>query len=71
MRNLFRIIRLIPIYIFINLRRYVSEKKISNFQNNDLLNNGFVKFKSENGKKIKEYLNEIIEKTILFFKVFF
>ena len=61
MRNLFRIIRLIPIYFFINLRRFISEKKILKVQNNDLLNNGFVKFKSENGKKIKEFLYEIIE----------
>jgi hypothetical protein len=61
MRNLLRIIRLIPIYFFINLRRFVSERKISNLQNNNLLDKGFIKFKSENGKIIKEYLNEIIE----------
>ena len=63
-RHILSTTRLIPIYFFINLRRYLSEKKIIKKSDNDLLNYGFAKFKSQKGKQIKEYLSEVIENPI-------
>ena len=44
-----------------NIRRYIIEKKLQKITNNDLLNNGFVKFNSGNGKKLAKYLEEVIK----------
>ena len=54
-------IRIIPTYFFLNIRRYIIEKKLQKITNNDLLNNGFVKFNSGNGKKLAKYLEEVIK----------
>lgn len=54
-------IRLMPIYIFINIRRFFCEKKLKKIKSNDLLENGFIKFQSENGKKVAEYLDSVIK----------
>tara|TARA_Y100000816_G_scaffold272277_1_gene237562 strand:- start:59 stop:928 length:870 start_codon:yes stop_codon:yes gene_type:complete len=59
-RQILSKIRLIPIYFFINLRRFICERKISKIENNELLRNGFIKFHSKNGKKITNYLSEVI-----------
>ena len=51
----------IPIYFFINIRRYINEKKIKQISNNELLKNGFIKFNSDNGTKLAEYLKNVVE----------
>ena len=50
-----------PIYLFVNIRRFLCEQKINKIKNNDLLENGFIQFESENGKKLFKYLDEIIK----------
>ena len=58
--KIIRKLKFIFIYLFINLRRYLTEKKINKIHNNELLDNGFVKFNSNNGKALADYLSEII-----------
>ena len=60
-KSIFRDIRLIPFYIIINIRRFFNEKKLKKIKGNDLLENGFIKFKSEDGLKLAEYLNDAIK----------
>jgi len=55
-KRIISVIRIIPTYFFLNIRRYIIEKKLQKITNNDLLNNGFVKFNSGNGKKLAKYL---------------
>lgn len=54
-------LRIIPIYFFINIRRYIIENKLKKIPNNELLNNGFIKFKSDHGKKLALFLEEVIQ----------
>ena len=61
-RQILRKIRFIPIYSVLNLRRFLSENKIKKIENNELLKNGFTQFHSKNGEKIKNLLNDIINK---------
>lgn len=60
-KSFLRDFRLMPFYIFLNIRRYICEKRIDKNKNNDLLEDGFVKFKSINGRKIAEYLDLVIK----------
>ena len=54
-------LKIILTYFVLNIRRYIAEKKLQKITNNDLFNNGFVKFNNDNGKKLAKYLEEIIK----------
>ena len=44
-------LKIILTYFVLNIRRYIAEKKLQKITNNDLFNNGFVKFNNDNEKK--------------------
>ena len=48
-------------YLFLNLRRYINEKKLVKIHDNNLLNNGFIKFESSDGEELAKYLEEEIK----------